>query len=529
MSLKNKFLLLVGLVILFTLIGAGVLFSYNMHSLKFSINVAETEVPTLNKAHELKLAVVQVQQWLTDISATRGQDGLNDGFDEAENNANKFNSIINELIALDKGNSVRYQAMLPIFDAYYETGKKMAQAYIDDGPQAGNKMMSEFDAVAEKMTRSVDEFLISVEQRTTEVVSRQKDNVLTSRYMLVAGSLLVLVISIILLIVISQALADLPRVAAQLSKGDISMSFETERKDEIGQLMRGIQVMSDKLKSMHSEITSAASKLSRVSENVRVESVSTNENIHDLNSKTEQVAAAMNEMTTTVQEVAVNITKSAAASKGADMEAVNGKGVINQTINEITQLANKMDTTATTIHQVEEESEAINAVLDVIKGVADQTNLLALNAAIEAARAGEHGRGFAVVADEVRTLAIRTQESTSEINEIIAKLQQKSRDAVEVMNQSRQQAHIVVEHANEAGSSFSVIATSISDINSMSNQIASAAHQQGGVSEDINKNILSINDMTHEAAISSGKTADASKELAAVVKELEGALGQFKI
>ncbi|MDH5778761.1 MAG: methyl-accepting chemotaxis protein, partial [Gammaproteobacteria bacterium] len=367
------------------------------------------------------------------------------------------------------------------------------------------------------------------EHRTELVVNDQKQNAITIRNILLIGSIFIIFFVSLLFIIMARAISDLPKVAEKLKQGDISTTFETKRSDEVGQLLNGIQIMSNKLRTMHGEITDATNKISNVSEHVNTESASTNDYIYNLNSKTEQVATAMNEMTTTVQEVAKSIQNSALVSEEAENKAKSGINIITRTISEIEELSHKLEKTALTIHKVEEESGAITAVLDVIKGVAEQTNLLALNAAIEAARAGEHGRGFAVVADEVRTLATATQQSTSEINDIIVKLQEQARDAVNIMGQSRQQAHIVVAHAKEADNTFAGIAQLISEINTMNNQIATAAKQQGGVSEEINRNIIIINDMSYESAASAEKTAAASVELETVVKDMGASLGKFRI
>ena len=209
--------------------------------------------------------MVQVQQWLTDISATRGRDGLNDGFDEAENNAKQFRALIDELQLLDSQNAERYQAMLPVFDAYYEVGKKMAQAYIDEGPAGGNQMMGQFDEVAAQMAETVDGFLVDVEEKTAVNLSAQKESAASAEYSIVIGSLIILLGIGFIYFIMSRALAFLPKVVAELQRvaeGDLTSTFEVSRQDEIGSLVQGVQSMRERLTAMISQITDTTCQLS---------------------------------------------------------------------------------------------------------------------------------------------------------------------------------------------------------------------------------------------------------------------------
>lgn len=245
--------------------------------------------------------------------------------------------------------------------------------------------------------------------------------------------------------------------------------------------------------------------------------------------ETDQVATAINEMTATVQEVARSATDAATAAHQADQEANNGKGVVAQTVSSIQTLASNVEQAADVIQKLEQDTTEIGGVLDVIKGIADQTNLLALNAAIEAARAGEQGRGFAVVADEVRTLASRTQESTEEINNMIDKLQLGAKNAVAVMEDGREQARTGVEQASKAGDSLSAITHSVATINDMNTQIASAADEQSKVAEEINRNVVNISQVANETASNVTQVADKSSELEGLASVLTTEVERFKV
>lgn len=254
-----------------------------------------------------------------------------------------------------------------------------------------------------------------------------------------------------------------------------------------------------------------------------------NQSMQEQSQQTDLLAAAINEMTATVQEVARNANEAAQGTRDADEAGESAKQVVGGTIKSIETLATRVEEAASVIDRLEQQSDKIGVVLEVIKSIADQTNLLALNAAIEAARAGEQGRGFAVVADEVRTLAGRTQESTEEIQQIIEQLQSGAHDAVKVMEQGREQAQEGVNKAGEAGKSLNEIASAIALINDMNIQIASAAEQQSHVAEEINKNVVSISSLSQQAAEHVARSAASSNELEADADRLHNQLHRFNL
>ncbi len=244
--------------------------------------------------------------------------------------------------------------------------------------------------------------------------------------------------------------------------------------------------------------------------------------------ETDQVATAVNEMAATVQEVAKSASNAADAANKADSDSRDGQQVVKQSITQIGELADNVEQAAGVIEKLNANSDEIGAVVEVIKGIADQTNLLALNAAIEAARAGEQGRGFAVVADEVRTLASRTQASTEEIQNMIEKLQTGTREAVTVMQQGRDRAKQSVEQASDAGSSLEAIAMAVTTINEMNVQIATAAEQQSQVAEEISRSVTNIRETAEEAAQTMRQTNDSTVELDQLAQELQDAVERFR-
>ncbi len=313
------------------------------------------------------------------------------------------------------------------------------------------------------------------------------------------------------------------------ANSDLSRRIDIHSKDELGEMAASFNQMLEKLHTSMREVSGSTSQLAAAAEELSAITIETNNAIEIQRSETEQVATAMNEMTATVQEVASSATRAAEAAHGADGEAANGKSVVQATIDSIDRLASELNSTSEVIQRLESETDNIGTVLDVIRGIAEQTNLLALNAAIEAARAGEQGRGFAVVADEVRSLASRTQSSTQEIQEMIERLQAEARAAVASMETGKSGAQAGVERAASAGQSLQTITAAVASINDMNAHIASAAEEQSAVADEINRNIVTISEVAEQNTENANQTSRASEELAHLATELQNLVAQFKI
>lgn len=340
-----------------------------------------------------------------------------------------------------------------------------------------------------------------------------------------------LFVAILIASMIGKPLCQTVEAMREISEGegDLTRRLDDSGNNEISRLATAFNNFAEKVRSMVSQVYGSTTQLSSAAEVMSVIVDETNRATQQQQTETSMVVTAMNEMTATVQEVARHATDAAEAANNADKFSTEGKQVVNSTMQSIESLSTEVHSAANVIGQLEKDSENIGAVLDVIKGIAEQTNLLALNAAIEAARAGEQGRGFAVVADEVRTLASRTQQSTQEIQEMIEKLQAGAQSAVKVMNDGRAKAEKSVDQAAKAGSSLESITNAVSLIKDMNMQIATAAEQQSAVAEEINKNIVNISDIVDKSVDSAGQTASASNELAQLSSELQQLVNQFKV
>lgn len=310
--------------------------------------------------------------------------------------------------------------------------------------------------------------------------------------------------------------------------GDLTKRIHVASKDEVGELAHWFNVFAERVHDIVGKFKDSAINLSAAAEQLSSTITKTSAGALRQQSEIEHVAKAMSEMSTTVEEVARNVGMSANDAQKADDESTKGADVVTQTMSAINALARDIDQASEVITNLQKETDSIGSVLDVIRGIAEQTNLLALNAAIEAARAGEQGRGFAVVADEVRTLASRTQASTEEIQNMITKLQTGANQAVQVMVKGKDQAASSVDHASRAGQSLQNITRAVSVIKDMSNQIASASEEQSAVSLEINRNINNISDVANETAKGSREISTGAAELARLAAELQSLVGQFK-
>ncbi|KQZ94647.1 chemotaxis protein [Pseudomonas sp. Root562] len=319
------------------------------------------------------------------------------------------------------------------------------------------------------------------------------------------------------------------KVAERIASGDLTHNLESKRQDELGQLQRAIQSMTQGLRELIGGISDGVTQIASAAEELSAVTEQTSAGVNSQKVETDQVATAMNEMTATVQEVARNAEEASEAAVAADQQAREGDKVVGEAIAQIERLAKEVGNSTEAMGELKRESDKIGSVLDVIKSVAQQTNLLALNAAIEAARAGEAGRGFAVVADEVRSLAQRTQKSTEEIEELIVGLQNGTQQVATIMDNSRSLTDSSVELTRRAGGSLESITRTVSAIQAMNQQIAAAAEQQSAVAEEINRSVLNVRDVSDQTSAASEETAASSVELARLGTHLQMLVGRFKV
>ncbi|MGE7994366.1 methyl-accepting chemotaxis protein [Pseudomonas sp. NPDC089554] len=328
---------------------------------------------------------------------------------------------------------------------------------------------------------------------------------------------------------ITRPLRETLDVVEKIASGDLTQNLHVTRRDELGTLQQGIARMGTTLRELISGIRDGVTQITSAAEELSAVTQQTSAGANNQKVETDQVATAMHEMAATVQEVARNAEHASHAATAADGEARAGDRVVGEAIGQIERLAAEVQRSTEAMNLLQQESQKIGSVMDVIKSVAEQTNLLALNAAIEAARAGEAGRGFAVVADEVRGLAQRTQKSTEEIEELVARLQSGTQQVANMMHGSQGLTDSSVALARKAGESLGNITRTVSNIQSMNQQIAAAAEQQSAVAEEISRGVINVRDISEQTASASDQTAASSGELARLGGQLRALVSRFRV
>ncbi|RDV28074.1 methyl-accepting chemotaxis protein [Alteromonas aestuariivivens] len=379
----------------------------------------------------------------------------------------------------------------------------------------------------------LEKLLVLADKKASEVEQQVSSKVSMGNTMVIIVVLISLVIAAgigyFTVIAITRPLNRVNELLNVASSGDLTQRMDDSAQDEFGQLARNCNRLIGSLKSLIAGINNRAEQLAAASEQTSTVTAQTTHSIQDQKSQIAQVATATTEMHSTSQLVMSNAEDTLNQIRHADAEAQNVRKISVENKSTIEILARDVQEAATVINKLHQDSASIGGILDVIRGVADQTNLLALNAAIEAARAGEQGRGFAVVADEVRTLASRTQESTQEINAMIEVLQAGAEKAVAVMNQGKEQTAVCVEQTERATQALDVISDAVHKAHDVSSQIEQSAREQNTVSQEISEKLETIVGIAEETSVGAQQTSDSSHEVARLAEELKQSIRQFKV
>jgi methyl-accepting chemotaxis protein len=424
------------------------------------------------------------------------------------------------------------------FVSTYETYRGLQQQIldavdagrIDDADRLANGPLAEY---AGTMTRALDE-LIRFNSENAFAAAQLSDEAADE-----ARVVAVVALSAILLITVGAAtlltrsiilpLGEAVAIAERVASGDLSRDISVVGKDEPALLLAALKGMQANLRATIQQIGSSSDQLASASEELHAVTEDSNRGLHQQNAEIEQAATAVNEMTAAVEEVARNAASTAAASKESDDEGRRGFAQVNEAIASIRTLAGQVTQASVQASELANQTRDISTVLDVIRGIAAQTNLLALNAAIEAARAGEAGRGFAVVADEVRSLAQRTQSSTEEIEVMIDNIQTGTQGTVGALLAGAEQAEQTLRSAASAGAALERITASISQINERNLIIASASEEQAQVAREVDRNLMNIRDLSMQTAAGANQTSASSQELSRLAIELSTMVTRFRV
>lgn len=501
-------------------------------------NVAQLEdaqaiqTPALLNSREALNSMENTKETLSAAVTTGDEDALEKAQDLAEKTVDHLNLIIN----LGEGMPGDVRPILESFEAYFAMAYDVSKSMID-----GTADYSKLQAISQEMNNSfgsavskLNEFSKQREDSFNAAIIGANESAQFMIYLGIGMGLvtMVLLFATALPIVnnLRKSIVDVVNSLKDIAQedGDLTIRIKTKNTDEIGDLVYWFNQFIEKLQGVVKDIGNSSKPLSNLASDLNQVSNQARQTISSQQLAAADAKAAVDEMTTSVGAVASSANEAALAAGEASTAADDGQRVVNQTVMSIQSLASRVEETAVVIKKLEQDSNQVGVVLDVIKGIAEQTNLLALNAAIEAARAGEQGRGFAVVADEVRTLASRTQQSTEEIQATIEQLQDAARSAVSVMAKGTEQATISVDEANKAGSSLNAITETISRITRMNDQIANSTGEQQKVADMISSNVDEINNRTEDTTTSSEQLTLVSGELEQLSKDFNRIMQQFK-
>ncbi len=418
-----------------------------------------------------------------------------------------------------------------------EATKGRYQALIADSKEKVHEVMrtqsTEILATLDSSNQVIAQDYTDSNTKTDEAISETSSMLVMSQFVVlfITGAIALIGVCGFVLLRILVPVNMLTNAMTEIAsgEGDLTQRLPVKGDNEVDRLAGAFNQFVDKIQQSILKASNSTKRLTAAAEQLKQIASRSNEDTSKQNEEVQQVATAITEMSATVKEIASSSESAASSAKEADNEAASGKVVVTQTVDSISRLAQEVGLGAEVINKLEEDSEAIGSVLGVIRGIADQTNLLALNAAIEAARAGEQGRGFAVVADEVRTLASRTQQSTQEIQEIIQGLQEGTAKAVKVMSESVESANGTVDKASDANNSLSIIVNAVSAITELNTHIATASEQQAAAVNDIDRSVIHIAELSDKTSKGSDETLLACEELSRLGEELKGIVLQFKV
>lgn len=532
-SIKVKILVIPAIAVIGFIATLAVNAQINSKNTERLAQIQDLYFPVVQSSRENIVRINRIEELLNTAVST----GESDVVDSAKRTYKELLEKIDEQENLWPAKTEELELTKRTVNGYFTVALRLSEGMVngDLDPSEMPTLVQKMNETLSKTKRQLGGFNEAALQAFNLTVS--ESNEATSQALVTTLTLSVIAIltivlisaSIVILITrnINTMLVSLKDIAQ--GEGDLTKRITQDSKDEIGDLIHWFNLFMDKLHESINEVVKSIAPLATVSDDLGTMTTKTSEITDEQSRATDEVTRSVDEMFSSVQNVAQNASSAADAAKEADAEAKAGRSVVTQSVESINDLAGEVERAANVISKLEADTENVGTILDVIKGIAEQTNLLALNAAIEAARAGEQGRGFAVVADEVRTLASRTQDSTQEIQRVIEELQTAAQSAAEVMSHSQEQAKASVEQAAKTDASLATITEKVGSITQMNTEIASATGEQEKVSNDIKTNVEGIRSNADAAVKNVQEVEAASESLLSISNGLRKITSQFRV
>lgn len=512
-SIRAKFLGIIAVIFIFVVLILGYTF--------ISVNSVSQGIETAVKADQLKLSVIQVQQYLTDVSATRDKEGSVEGFKKADDWAQQFDQTLNELSALNPSRAKEFNDLKSSFDSYYTVGKKMAQAYLDGGPEAGNIIMNDFDQTALEINTKVDNFrqqaLESVDVRAALLSIIKKVSIVGA-----IGLTMSLLIALFMSNMLITPILNLVKEFGKAAQGDFTVQVKVKGNDEIAHLSQSFNEMISNQREIVSRVAQTAQTVLSAAEELTASTQDSHSKMNEITQSIEEISSGMQQNASSAEEtsaasqevaesskiVATETEKGAGASKNVKDLAIKGQENVSRNLESMNTIEVATQDTAQAIEDLNQTSEKIGLITQTINAIADQTNLLALNAAIEAARAGEQGRGFAVVAEEVRKLAEESSRAVGEISNLVLTIQKGTLTAVEKMRASAEQVEQGKTLTSQVEADFKMIEQSVIELDTIINRIAASTQRQSTSIEQVATAVTNITMITQTVAQNTGSVTN---------------------
>ncbi len=455
---------------------------------------------------------------------------------KSKENAERFSASLLEVMKIDKDMTKDLEEINVLFTEFNNSGRQITETLIGNGDVMSlETSMKRFGEVTSHLKEKLDLYKKAKEEVFSSNIANIENTSRRNNLIVSAITVAMIIVSLMMAYFITRMIVGPLHQLAEAFKdiaegdGDLRRRLDAGRKDEIGEVAEGFNTFVDKLTNVLGKVVELTQRVGFSSMQLSATAEQISKGTQNQNMQVTQVASAIEEMSATVIEVASNTSQAAEYAKKATDMAIKGGDIVSRTVDGMQSIAKSVEESANTIEELGRNSDQIGEIITVINDIADQTNLLALNAAIEAARAGEHGKGFAVVADEVRKLAERTTKATKEIREKIELIQDRTAGAVEAMNSGRKDVDAGVGFATEAGVSLTNIVEIVKNVSNMINQIAAAEEQQSAAAGEISANMENISTVTKEATGSVKDTSNAASELSKIASELQAMTSQFKL